>query len=52
MSEIIHHLDISTRLALLIMVLEDGDEAKLLCQDALDEIERLKAENKKLRRAK
>ena len=51
MSEIIQNIDIATRLYLIVEVL-DNDEAKKLCQDALEEIERLRAENKKLRRAK
>ena len=51
MSELISNIDIATRLYLIVEVL-DNDEAKKLCQDALDEIERLRAEVKKLRRAK
>jgi len=51
MSELINNIDIATRLYLIVEVL-DNDEAKKLCQDALDEIERLRAEVKKLRRAK
>jgi len=51
MSELINNIDIATRLYLVVEVL-DNDEAKKLCQDALEEIERLRAENKKLRRAK
>jgi len=51
MSELINNIDIATRLYLIVEVL-DNDEAKKLCQDALEEIERLRAENKKLRRAK
>ena len=52
MSEIINHLDIATRLAILIEMGVDMDnDTKKLCKDALAEIERLRAENKKLRRA-
>ncbi len=53
MSEVIEHLDISVRLYILLELVPDMDAAtKSLCQDALDEIERLRAEVKKLRRAK
>ena len=54
MSEIIQNIDIATRLYLVIEVLTNDSEivARDLCQDALDEIERLRAEVKKLRRAK
>ena len=48
MSEIINNLDIATRLYLLIPELEG--ESKKLCEDALKEIERLRAENKRLKR--
>ena len=47
MSEIINNIDIATRLYLLIPEL-DGESQKL-CKDALDEIERLRAENKKMK---
>ena len=48
MREIIPHMDISTRLFLMIEAIEEGD-GKQLCQDALDEIERLRAEVKKMK---
>ncbi len=51
MNELIQNIDIATRLYLIIQSLsQDSDqEAKILCQDALDEIERLRAEVKKLK---
>jgi ribosome recycling factor len=51
MSEVIEHLDVAVRLYLIIPFLTD-EPSKNLCKDALDEIERLRAEVKKLRRAK
>ena len=52
MSEIVNNLDIAVRLAILIEMGVDMDnDTKKLCKDALGEIERLRAENKKLRRA-
>ena len=49
MSEIINNLDIAVRLYILIESVDDHDTKKL-CEDALKEIERLRAEVK--RRAK
>ncbi len=51
MSEVIEHLDISVRLYILLELVPDMDAAtKSLCQDALDEIERLRAEVKRGKR--
>ena len=49
MSEIINNLDIATRLALLSEDLPSGSPELKLINDALAEIERLRAENKKLK---
>jgi len=48
MSELINNLDIAVRLSMLIEI--DLDEkTRKLCEDALEEIERLRAENKKMK---
>ena len=49
MSEIINNLDITIRLAMLIELGNLDLESSKLCNDALAEIERLRAENKKLK---
>ena len=50
MSELVNNLDITIRLYLTIREL-DG-EAKKMCEDALEEIERLRRENKRLKNGK
>lgn len=47
MSEVINNLDVAVRLYL--TALESEGEAQKLCEDALDEIETLRAENKRLK---
>ena len=49
MSEIINNLDITIRLAMLIELGNLDLESSKLCNDALAEIERLRAENKKMK---
>jgi hypothetical protein len=54
MNEITNNLDIAVRLSLVVLDLEPDTKGKYatlskLCKDALAEIERLRAENKKLR---
>ncbi len=47
MSEMVNNLDITIRLYLTILEL-DGDAQKM-CEDALEEIERLRKENRRLK---
>ena len=49
MSEIITNLDIAVRLAMIIELGALDDDSRKLCEDALAEIERLRAENKKMK---
>ena len=50
MSEIITNLDIAVRLTMIVELGALDDDSRRLCKDALDEIERLRAENKRLKR--
>ena len=53
MSEMVSNFDVAIRLALIIAETEGVEEYKVLtrlCNDALKEIERLRAENKRLKR--
>ena len=50
MSELINNLDIAVRLVMIIELASNLDEEpRKLCEDALEEIERLRAENKKMK---
>jgi hypothetical protein len=50
MSEIITNLDIAVRLAMIVELGALDDDSRKLCEDALAEIERLRLENKRLKR--
>jgi archaellum component FlaC len=50
MNELVNNLDITVRLAILIELGHDMDrDTTKLCKDALEEIERLRAEVKKMK---
>jgi hypothetical protein len=49
MSEILTHLDIVIRLTMIVELGALDKDARKLCEDALEEIERLRAEVKKLK---